>query len=318
MVPIAHGNDGGGSIRIPAACCGLVGLKAARGRVSPGPDAGQSFLTTDGVLTRTVADTAAALDVLAGYELGDATWTPAPDGGPGAFARAAGAPGSGSGARLRIALVLAAPLEDVTLDPIHERTVRDAGALLESLGHTVEEFDPGWLAFNLLPDFTRLFGPMVSLTTLVGGRIAGREPTEDDVEPLTWTLWEHARDQSTISFLNASGRVENAARKIVRKFDAYDAILTPSVAQRPLAIGELHGRGPDPWAHYRRSGYFTPYSSIVNITGLPAITLPLYHGEDGLPIGVQLIGRPVREDVLLALSAELEAALPWTDRRPSP
>ena len=308
MVPIAHG-DGGGSIRIPAACCGLVGLKAARGRVSPGPDAGQSFLTIDGMLTRTVADTAAALDVLAGYELGDATWAPAPD----AAFTVDGEPAS----RLRIALVLTPPLEGVTLDPVCERAARDAAALLASLGHGVEEIEPGWLAFNLLPDFTRVFGPMVSLTTLVGGRIAGREPTEDDVEPLTWTLWEHARDQDTISFLSASARVENAARKIVREFDRYDAILTPSLAQRPLAIGELHGLGPDPWAHYRRSGYFTPYSSIVNITGLPAVTLPLYHGSDGLPTGVQLIGRPIREDVLLALALQLEAALPWADRRPT-
>ena len=91
----------------------------------------------------------------------------------------------------------------------------------------------------------------------------------------------------------------------------YDAVITPSLAQRPLRIGELHGRGPDPWAHYRRSGYFTPFTAVVNITGLPAISLPLYQGEDGLPTGVQLIGRPAREDVLLALSAQLEAALPW-------
>ncbi len=332
MVPIAHGNDGGGSIRIPAACCGLVGLKAARGRVSPGPDAGQSFLTSDGVLTRTVADTAAVLDVLAGYELGDATWAPAPDGSPGAFARAVAAGAVGAGAvagprppagtdrarpRLRIGLVLSAPLDGVALDPVCERAARDAAALLESLGHSVEEIDPGWEKFDLLPDFTRVFGPMVSLTTMVGGRIAGREPTEDDVEPLTWALWERARSQDTISFLSATGRLEDAARKIIGLFDPYDAIVTPSLARRPLAIGELHGRGPDPCAHYRRSGYFTPYSGIVNITGLPAITLPLYHGDDGLPTGVQLIGRPVREDVLLSLSAELEAALPWADRRPA-
>jgi amidase len=323
MVPIAHGNDGGGSIRIPAACCGLVGLKAARGRVSPGPDAGQSFLTIDGMLTRTVADTAAALDLLAGYELGDATWAPAADVSPptpptpGAFARAAAGVAGDGGARLRIGLVLQAPLEDVVLDPVCERAARDAASLLGSLGHAVEELDLDWARFDLLPDFTRTFGPMVSLTTLVGGRIAGREPTEEDVEPLTWALWELARSQDTIAFLSAMGRLENAARKIVGLLDPYDAIVTPSLAQRPVAIGELHGRGPDPWAHYRRSGYFTPYSGIVNITGLPAITLPLYHGSDGLPTGVQLIGRPVREDVLLALAAELETALPWADRRPA-
>jgi amidase len=106
------------------------------------------------------------------------------------------------------------------------------------------------------------------------------------------------------------------ARKIIAFLSAYDVLLTPALAQRPLPIGEVHGRGPDPWDHYRRSGLFTPYTSIVNITGLPAISLPLYHGEDGLPTGVQLIGQPVREDVVLSLAAQLERARPWADRRP--
>jgi amidase len=283
-----------------------------------------------------VADTAAALDVLAGYELGDATWAPPPVGGPGAFARAAATrdpaagtldpaaatldPAAAAGDRgrpLRIGLVLNAPVEDVALDPACEAAARDAAALLTSLGHSVQEISPPWADFDLLPDFTRTFGPSVSMTTLVGGRIAGREPTEDDVEPLTWALWQRAHEQDTISFLSASGRIESAARRIVALFGPYDAIVTPSLALRPLAIGELHGRGPDPWEHYRRSSYFTPFSGIVNITGLPAISLPLYQGPDGLPTGVQLIGRPVREDVLLALSAQLEAALPWADRQPA-
>src|SRR5579884_356383 len=128
MVPIAHGNDGGGSTRIPAACCGLVGLKPARGRVSVGPDGGDSFLVVDGVLTRTVAETGALLDVLAGYELGDATW--APPAPPGAFAAASAGPGPEG---LRIALALNAPLEGAVLDPVCERAARDAAALLESL-----------------------------------------------------------------------------------------------------------------------------------------------------------------------------------------
>ncbi len=309
MVPIAHGNDGGGSIRIPAACCGLVGLKAARGRVSPGPDGGQSFLTIDGVLTRTVTDTAAALDVLAGYELGDATWAPQHTGAY-ADARPPGSP-------LRIGLVLNAPLEGALVDPVCEAAARDAAALLESLGHSVASLQPPWEQLNLLPDFTRTFGPMVSMTTMIGGRIAGRDPRPDDVEPLTWALWERARSQDTIGFLSASGRLEHAARKIVAMLHPYDAIVTPALARRPLAIGELHGRGPDPWGHYRRSGYFTPFSWVANITGLPAISLPLYQGEDGLPTGVQLIGRPDGEDVLLAVAAQLEAALPWGDRRPA-
>jgi amidase len=308
MVPIAHGNDGGGSIRIPAACCGLVGCKPARGRISVGPEAGHSFLTTDGVLTRTVADTARALDVLAGHELGDATWAPPPDG---AYAGAArGEPG-----RMKIGLALNTPLEGAALDPICEAGARDAAALLESLGHELEEITPPWSNLELLSDFTRAFGPLISMGTLAGGRLAGREPTEADVEPLTWALWESARAHDTLSLLSAQTRLEAVARSVVAFLADYDAVLTPALAQRPLAIGEVHGRGPDPWGNYRRSGYFTPYTAIVNVTGLPAIALPLYQGEDGLPTAVQLIGPPAREEVPLALAAQLEQALPWAQRR---
>jgi amidase len=309
MVPIAHGNDGGGSIRIPAACCGLVGLKAARGRISQGPDVGQSFLTIDGVLTRTVADTAAVLDILAGYELGDATWAPSP---ATSFERAAAV----EPPRLSVAVALDPPLESVPLDPLCEQAVRDTAALLSSLGHEVEEITPPWKKYDLLHDFNRMFGPMVSLTTLIGGKIAGREVTEDDVEPLTWALWEYARAQDALTFVSAQTRVEATARKLVAFFDPYDIVITPTLAQRPVRIGELHGRGPDPWDHYRRSGQFTPYTGTFNLLGLPAVSLPLYHGDDGLPTGVQLVGRPAREDQLLALSTQLESALPWASRRP--
>jgi amidase len=311
MVPIAHGNDGGGSTRIPAACCGLVGLKAARGRVSPGPDAGQSFLTIDGVLTRTVEETAQLLDVLAGYELGDANWAPPP---VGPFAEL----GAMDPGRLRVGLALNMPLEGATLDPVCEAAAHDAAALLESLGHEVDEVSPPWSNLDLLSDFTRAFGPMVSLTTMIGGRLAGREPVEEDVEPLTWRLWERARSQDTLSLLSSQGRLEGLARSIVSFLAPYDVLLTPALARRPVPIGEIHGLGPDPWDHYQRSGQFTPYTAIVNVTGQPAISLPLYHGDDGLPTAVQLIGRPAREDVLLAVAAQVERALPWAQRRPEP
>ncbi len=309
MVPIAHGNDGGGSTRIPASCCGLVGLKASRGRVSVGPDGGQSFLTIDGVLTRTVAETAAVSDVLAGYELGDATWAPAP--AEPLASSCARTPGP-----MRIGLALNSPLEGAELDPVCLDAARDAAALLSSLGHSIEEISPPWSDLGLHSEFTRVFGPMVSLTVLIGGYIAKREPTEADVEPLTWSLWDRARNQDTISFLAAEGRLESHARKVVTALDPYDAVLTPALARRPLPIGEVHGLGPDPWDHYRRSGLFTPYTAIANITGLPAISVPLYHGQDGLPTAVQLIGRPLRDDQLLALSSQLETALPWAGRRP--
>ncbi len=312
LVPIAHGNDGGGSIRIPAACCGLVGLKPARGRVSVGPDAGQSFLVGDGVLTRDVRDTAAVLDVLAGYEPGDANWASPP---PGPYVDAV-TPDAGPPTRLRIGLALNPPLDGATLDPVSEAAARDAATLLASLGHDVDEITPPWSGLDLLPDFTRAFGPHVSMTTWIGGRLAGREPTEDDVEPLTWLMWERARAQDTLTLLAAQARLEAVARAVVAFLTGWDAVLTPALGRRPVAIGEIHGRGPDPWGNYQRSGYFTPYTAIVNVTGQPAISVPLYHGSDGLPTAVQLIGPPAREEVVLALAAQLEQALPWSGRRP--
>jgi amidase len=309
MVPVAHGNDGGGSIRIPAACCGLVGLKPARGRVSVGPASGHSFLSCDGVLTRTVAVTAALLDVLAGPEAGDATWAPPP---PGRYAVLADAdPG-----RLRIGLAVIPPFEGATVEPMCEAAARDAAALLASLGHDVEEIAPPWSNLNLLADFTRAFGPLISLGTWLGGRLVGREPTAGDLEPLTWAMYERAREQNTIAYLTGQNRLESVARSIVQALAPYDVVLTPALAQRPVAIGAIHGRGPDPMGNYWRSARFTPFTSIVNVTGQPAIALPLYHGDDGLPTAVQLIGPPAREEVLLAVATQLEAALPWAGRTP--
>jgi amidase len=307
MLPIAHGNDGGGSVRIPAACCGLVGLKPARGRVSEGPEIGDSFLLCESVLTRTLADTAAALDALAGYELGDATWAPPP---PRRFAEAAAEdPG-----RLRVALAVNPPLAGASLDPVCERASRDAAALLESLGHHLEEVSPPWSEQDVLSDFTRVWAPGVSMTTMIGARLRGREPTPEDVEPLTWSMWENAQSTGALEYLQAEGRMKSLARSVVAFLDPYDIVLTPALAQRPVRIGEIHGRGPDPWGNYRRSGHFTPFTAICNVTGQPAIALPLYQGEDGLPLAVQLIGRPADEGMLLALAAQLELARPWADR----
>jgi amidase len=308
-VPIAHGNDGGGSIRIPAACCGLVGLKPSRGRVSVGPEAGDSFLVQDGVLTRSVEDTAAALDLLAGYELGDATWAP-PPGVP--YKEAA----SHEPGHMRVGLALNTPLEGATLDPTCERAARDAAGLLESLGHDVEEVAPPWSNLNLLPDFTRAFGPTISSVTMIGGMLRGREPIEGDVEPLTWAMWKHAHETPAIALLASLGRLQTIARSLVTFMDAFDVVLTPALALRPVPIGEIHGLGPDPWEKYQRSGHFTPYTAICNVTGLPAVTLPLYRGEDGLPLSVQLIGRPLAEGELLSLATQLEAAVPWAERLP--
>jgi amidase len=311
MVPIAHGNDGGGSIRIPAACCGLVGLKPGRGRVSVGPDAGQSFLVTDGVLTRDVRDTATVLDVLCGYEPGDASWAP-PRSTP--FAEALER-GSWAGP-LRIALVLDPALDGAEVDPVCLTAARDAAELLSGLGHEVVEVAAPWTNLGLLPTFTAAFGPLSATGVAAGGRLAGREPTEQDVEPLTWQMYELARSQSTLAYLEAQTALEIAARQLVSFMLDYDAVLTPALGMRPVKTGEIHGRGPDPLDHFRRSGQFTPYTAIVNVTGQPAVSLPLFDGEDGLPLAVQLIGPPAAEDVLIGLAAQLERTHSWTDRTP--
>jgi amidase len=309
MVPIAHGSDGGGSIRIPAACCGLVGLKPARGRISRGPEQGDDFLVQDGVLTRTVAETAELLDVLAGYETGDATWAPPP---AEPFAAAAARdPG-----RLRIGVSTVAPIL-VELDPICDRAVRDAGKQLASLGHEVEEFEAPWTGDDLLRVFTAVFGTPVAAAAFYGGLVTGREPSAELLEPLSWTFWEGMRERTAVDYYLARTQLGAFSRQIIAVWDRYDVVLLPSLAQRPVRIGELDSCSDEPWEDFRRSGEFTPYTAIFNTSGQPAVTLPLYQGDDGLPVGVQLAGRPADEATLLSVSAQLEAAAPWAERRPA-
>jgi amidase len=308
MVPIAHGSDGGGSIRIPAACCGLVGLKPSRGRISRGPDFGDSFLVTDGVLSRTVEDTAVALDLLSGYEIGDATWAPAPEE---PFAETAKRePG-----RLRVAMVTEPPI-DAPLDPICAAATQEAAELLESLGHSVEPATPPWAGAELLPMFTAIYAPSISLGVAYGAQLAGRDATPEDVEPLTWAMWERAADLPSTGHLAAQTQLQQNARELIGFCSDYDVVLTPALAQRPVRIGEIDSCSDNPMDDFRRSGQFTPFTAVWNVTGQPAITLPLSMGEDGLPTSVQLVGRPIGEGVLLSLATQLESARPWADRRP--
>jgi amidase len=311
MVPLAHGSDGGGSIRIPAACCGLVGLKPSRGRISRGPDQGDDFLVQDGVLTRTVADTAALLDVLAGYEPGDASWAPPP---PEPFARTAGRePG-----RMRIGVTTVPAIESAGLDPLCERALRDAADLLGSLGHHVDEVvHPPWEGRELLRAFTLVFGTPVAVGMWFGSQATGREPSAELVEPLTWTIWEGVRQRDPLEYLLARTQLTAAARDIVALWDDYDVVVTPALAQRPVRIREIDSCSDDPWEDFHRSGRFTPYTAIFNVTGQPAVSLPLFHGDDGLPVGVQLAGPPAGEGLLLSLAAQLESAASWADRRPA-
>jgi amidase len=310
LVPLAHGSDGGGSIRIPAACCGLVGLKPSRGRISRGPDQSDDLLVQDGVLTRTVAETAELLDVLAGYEIGDATWAPPP---PEPFATAARRePG-----RLRIGVTTAGGLEG-PLDPLCERAVGDAAELLTSLGHEVEEVDPPWRGQDLMSAFTLAFGTPIAMAAFFAGQVSGREPSPELVEPLSWAIWEGVRERTALDYVLARTQLGAVSRAIIALWEQVDVVLTPALAQRPVRIGEIDSCSDEPWEDFRRSGRFTPYTAIFNVTGQPAISLPLFHGDDGLPLGVQLVGRPAGEAQLLALAAQVEAARPWADRVPEP
>ncbi|HEV2924596.1 MAG TPA: amidase [Solirubrobacteraceae bacterium] len=308
IVPVAHGNDGGGSIRIPAACCGLVGLKPSRGRISVAPELGDSSLGIDGMLTRTVGDTAAILDVLAGYEPGDATWAPPPSE---PFAEAAGRePGT-----LRIAATTLPPIPDAVVDPVCAAAVTEAAELLRSLGHEVEEVTPPWRIEGLSELFGAVFSVHISLSIAYSGMVAGHEPTAEDMEPMSWAIFSMVKKLGAVENMAAVVQLQSHTRRLVSFLEPYDALLTPALAERPLPLGTLDTAAPEPMSTFTRSGLFTPFTPVFNASGQPGISLPLYEGDDGLPLGVQIVGRPAGEGALLALAAQLEEARPWAGRR---
>ena len=308
LVPIAHASDGGGSIRIPAACCGLVGLKCQRNRISRGPEQGDSFLSVDGVVTRTVADTAGALDILAGYQPGDANWAPPP------FEpftlTAMRAPGD-----LHIGLMLD-PGVDVDLHPEAERAAREAASTLESLGHHVSEVEPPLRFGDMMELFTDLWAAMVSGGVLLGQLVSGGQASADNLEGLTLTLHERALETPSSHYMRALTILQRVARGAIEWGSQFDLILTPALAQRPLPIGSLPTDIDDPMETFEKSSEFTPYTPFVNVTGQPAISLPMFKGDDGLPLAVQLIGPPVSEGLLLSVATQLEQEQSWSDRRP--
>ena len=309
MLPVAHGNDGGGSIRIPAACCGLVGLKPSRGRISRGPDAGDSLLVADGVLSRTVHDTAAALDVLSGYEAGDATWAAPPDI---PFSAAVNRdPG-----HLRIHIVNDNPI-GAPLDPQHAAAVETVGRALAELGHEVEAPAVALPGGDVLPLFLTLFASNIALSTAHAQMLAGRAPADGEFEPLSQAMVDHATATNAIEYLGTVAMLQALCRQVIALFADCDVMLTPSLAQRPPRIGEVTGFvGEDPMEGFRRAEAFAPYAALFNVTGQPAITIPAGLGDDGLPVTVQLVGRPLAEDTLLQVARQLELALPWAGLRP--
>ena len=297
LAPAAHGTDGGGSIRIPASCCGVFGLKPARGRVSLAPYGGHEGFSTSGPLTRSVLDAAVLLDVLAGYETGDPWWL-APPARP--FAEEAGAePG-----RLRVALTTTPPI-DAPVAPECVAAAEDAAALLGGFGHEVEEATPPWSDGRLLDLF------MTVWKVIPGMRGKPREL----LEPMNQVLLDAGDEIGAVDYVNATQELRGWARRVVAFWNDYDLVLTPTLAQLPPPIGALMDE-TDPWGNFDKAWRFTPFTQVANVTGLPAASLPLYWSEHGLPIGSQLIGRPADEATLLRVSAQLEAARPWRDRRP--
>jgi amidase len=314
MVPVAHAGDGGGSIRIPASACGLFGLKPTRGRVSLGPDDGEAWAgqVARHVVTRSVRDSAAFLDVLAGPEPGD-PYTAPPPARP--FAAEVGAdPG-----RLRVGVMsTTAPAGLAVVDPACAAAADDAAALLASLGHAVEPAHPEPLDdLALLVHFSTVLAASTAYDLRRLATLAGREVGPDDVEPLTWAQAELGRAVTADAYIEAVESLRAWARRMATWWHAdgagYDLLLTPTMASPPAPLGEIRGDDAD-----GALGAAVPYAVFTvpfNVTGQPAMSMPL-HWAAGLPVGVQLVAATAREDVLLRVAAQLEAARPWRDRRP--
>jgi amidase len=303
LVPFAQASDGGGSIRIPASVCGLVGLKPSRGRVPRGPVVFDvTMLSVLGPMARTVADAAAMLDVLAARELGEPYWAPPLPAGE-TFAMHAGRdPGV-----LRVGRYMTSPVPDVEVDPECRLAWEQASALLASLGHHVEDV-PAPLSEHAVPVFETVWA--------VAAHGVPVDPAcEGELQPLTRWWRERGAAVSGPEFLRSMQLLQSMARMAVLAHAEYDVVFTPTLAMPPRPIGWFTESG-DPQADFERQKLFTPFAAVYNATGQPAISLPLHWSADGLPIGVQLVGRPGAEATLLAVGAQLEAARPWADRRP--
>jgi amidase len=304
LVPVAQGSDGGGSIRIPASCCGLFGLKPSRGRISAGPMYGDPVgLGTAGPLARTVRDAAAMLDVMAGPAVGDPFWAPPLPSGESYLGWCDRPPG-----RLRVARFVEPLIADAAVHPECVRAYDDASRLLVSLGHDVEEVD-----VPIGPEAVATFETCWAVLTTLSPAPPG---SEDRLRPLTRWLQERGRGVSGPQFGLALGELRRIAARALAGLAPYDVVLTPTLAQPPLRVGEIRDDA-DPARDFENQKAFTPWTSAWNLTGMPAVSLPLHMTPDGLPVGVMLAARPAQEHVLLSLSAQVEAAAPWFDRRPT-
>lgn len=313
MVAVGTAGDGGGSIRIPSSECGLVGLKPTRGRVSFGPDLGEIWkgLVVRGALARSVRDSAAVLDVMSGQMPGDPYTAPRFDR---PLAEEVGAdPGT-----LRIGFTTDAPEHMTTVDPICVKAARDAAALLSELGHQVTEDAPPALDDpELVADGTVLLSSWINWELADWSKTIGRELTEEDVEATTWAFGRMADDIKVADYIAATERLDAAARSAAQWWAGdFDLLLTPTLPMTPPKLGTFDSPPDNPLHGILVAASLITFVVPFNISGQPAISLPMHWTDDGLPVGVQLVAAQGREDLLVRIAAQLEEARPWADRRP--
>jgi len=308
MVALASGGDGGGSIRIPASMCGLVGLKPSRGRISMGPTGDESGLAVKGVLSRSVRDTALALDAIAGPGPGDTAFAPP-------TVRPYGAELSERPANLRVGFL--AQNADGTIHPDCEAAVEHTATLLESLGHHVEPSHPSALDDPQVFERRQVRIAMTALLGVIGlGRTVGRELDAEDVEALTWAAAERARATSAEDYALAVEAGARLTREMAQWWLHADLLLTPTLPVSPPLIGTRMPKAHDAFNEREGLGTLGALTAPFNVTGQPAISLPLWWNSAGLPIGSQLAAAHGREDLLIQVAAQLEEAEPWAHRRP--
>jgi amidase len=314
MVPVAHASDGGGSIRVPASECGLVGLKPSRGRISLGPDYGDYWhgLVTSHVVSRSVRDAAAMLDAVSGPMPGDPYSAPPP-------LRPFGDEPASEPARLRIGLMPQAPAGAPECDRQCSGAVESTGKLLESLGHEVSLAYPAALDehLELVGDFTVIVGCWTARALDHWSEVVGRHIAEGDVEDATWGIYRQAEAVTAATYLAAVERMHRWCRRMAAWWsDGFDLLVTPTISTPPPRLGEIVGDADGANAAGGKIFALISFTPQFNVTGQPALSLPLAWSSDGLPIGVQLVGASHREDLLLRVAGQLERAQPWADRRP--
>jgi len=310
MLPMAHATDGGGSIRVPASCCGLFGLKPTRARNPMGPDLGEGWsgASVGHAITRSVRDSAALLDATSGPDVGDPYWAPPPRG---PYRTEVGAdPG-----RLRIAFTTTA-WNGQPVDPECAAAVADAAKLCESLGHHLEEASPTVDADAHAAASRIIISAHTRATLEARGKVLGRPPAPDDVEAITWAMAEYGRTASASDYAGAIVAVHRNGRAVGRFFTRYDVLLTPTMCKPPHRLGVLAMNGADTQAYMGAILGTIAFTSLFNNCGNPAMSVPLHWSADGMPVGVQFAAPFGDEATLFRLAAQLEAARPWADRRP--